>query len=87
MRSDVLDRAHTLSRMLEDEYGAMETRQLPNVDGQPKPPTLISVLRRALSTRLGCRLHDNQKHMWELLDDDRLGSISDDTAEQIINGI
>lgn len=73
-------------RTLEKEYECMEARQMPRIDGTASPPTLISVLRRTLSTKLRCDWKDNHERMWELLGSDKLRNICESDALTIIRG-
>lgn len=72
--------------MLEDEFGSMEARQLSDVHGQIKPPTLISVLRRALAAGFGCDMRDNFTQMCDLLHGGRLEELSEEDIGFVISG-
>jgi hypothetical protein len=45
----------------------MIERQLPSPNGNPKPPTLTSCLRRACAAKKSCHVSQNIGKMWEIL--------------------
>lgn len=64
----------------------MEQRQLPLPDGAPRPPTLISTLRRAFAARMHCHISEVTSQMWELLSGTVFDRVDDETMACIVNG-
>ena len=78
--------ADRFSSALEAEIAGMEDRQTPLATGEPKPPTLISALRRAFAGRMGCHLSQNTTKMWEVLSSTAFDRVDDMKLVQIVQG-
>lgn len=64
----------------------MIERQLPSPDGNPKPPTLTSCLRRAIAAKLGCHISQNVSKMWEILSSTSFDEVDEEKLVKIVNG-
>ncbi|KAL1306655.1 hypothetical protein AAFC00_005329 [Neodothiora populina] len=83
----LLEKDSNAMSLLESEYDRMEIRQMAYPDGTPKPPTLISVLRRTLSARLECDWRDHHKYMLNFLHEERFHDISEEDTSKIVQGL
>lgn len=65
----------------------MYERQMPYPTGEPKPPTLISSLRRALAARLECDISQTVTKMWEILASTSFDEVDHLKLTQIVGGV
>nr|POF07142.1 hypothetical protein CFP56_31766 [Quercus suber] len=62
-------------------------RQLPYASGEPKPPTLICSLRRALAWKIGCAPPATGTKMWEILSSGAFDEIGDEGLVGLVVGL
>ena len=64
----------------------MEDRQQSHPNGVHKPPTLISSLRRAFATQVGCEVSQTVSKMWEVLSCTGFDDLDEEIMLKIIGG-
>lgn len=71
---------------LTKEVAGMIERQSPTPEGNPKPPTLTSCLRRAFAAKLGGHISENVGKMWAILSSTGFDEVDDEKLVKIVRG-